>query len=69
MTRNGALQDLRVIDLTNDTGRFATKLLTEAGADVVRLSQGSPGLPMNGEAGKHGVRERIRFFLRNEVKP
>lgn len=54
MTRNGALQDLRVIDLTNDTGRFATKLLTEAGADVVRLSQGSPGLPMNGEAGKHG---------------
>lgn len=54
MTRNGALQDLRVIDLTDDTGRFATKLLTEAGADVVRLGQGSPGPAMNGEASMHG---------------
>ena len=54
MTRNGALQDLRVIDLTDDTGRFATKLLTEAGADVVRLGHGSPGVPMSGDAGKQG---------------
>ena len=54
MTRNGALQDLRVIDLTDDTGRFATKLLTEAGADVIRLGHGSPGVTMNGDAGKHG---------------
>jgi crotonobetainyl-CoA:carnitine CoA-transferase CaiB-like acyl-CoA transferase len=54
MTRNGALQDLRVIDLTDDTGRFATKLLKEAGADVVRLGQGSPGKAMKGEAGKYG---------------
>ena len=54
MTRNGALQNLRVIDLTDDTGRFATKLLTEAGADVIRLGHGSPGVTMNGDAGKHG---------------
>ena len=54
MTRNSALQDLRVIDLTDDTGRFATKLLTEAGADVVRLGHGSPGMAMRGEADKHG---------------
>jgi crotonobetainyl-CoA:carnitine CoA-transferase CaiB-like acyl-CoA transferase len=54
MTRNGALQDLRVIDLTDDTGRFATKLLTEAGADVVRLGHGSPGVAMRGDAGQQG---------------
>lgn len=36
MTDGGALQNLRVIDLTDDTGRFASKLLTEAGADVLR---------------------------------
>jgi len=54
MTGNGALQGLRVLDLTNDTGRFATKLLTEAGADVVRLGHGSPGTAMSGEAGRHG---------------
>ena len=35
MTTTGALHGLRVLDLTDDTGRFATKLLTEAGADVV----------------------------------
>lgn len=54
MTTNGALQGLRVLDLTDDTGRFATKLLTEAGADVVRVGRGSPGPAMNGEAGKSG---------------
>ena len=43
----GPLAGLRTIDLTDDLGRFATKLLTEAGADVVRVStQGSPGRPM-----------------------
>ena len=54
MTTTGALHDLRVLDLTNDTGRFATKLLTEAGADVVRVGHGSPGSAMTGEAGKYG---------------
>jgi len=54
MTAHGALHDLRVIDLTDDSGRFATKLLTEAGADVVRLGHGSPGAPMQGEASKLG---------------
>ena len=41
------LSGLRVIDLTDDSGRFATKLLTEFGADVVRITnEGSAGRPM-----------------------
>jgi crotonobetainyl-CoA:carnitine CoA-transferase CaiB-like acyl-CoA transferase len=44
---SAALDGLRVIDLTDDSGRFATKLLTEFGADVVRVTpKGSPGVPM-----------------------
>ena len=43
---HGALSGLRVVDLTGDTGRFATKLLAELGADVVRVGTGSPGLPL-----------------------
>ncbi len=54
MTSSGALRHLRVLDLTNETGRFATKLLTEAGAEVVRIGHGSSGPPMRGEAGQHG---------------
>lgn len=42
----GALAGLRALDLTDDSGRFATKLLTEAGADVVRIGGGSHGPPM-----------------------
>ncbi len=45
-TVHGALSGLRVVDLTADEGRFATKLLTELGADVVRVGTGSPGLPL-----------------------
>lgn len=45
-TVHGALSGLRVVDLTGDAGRFATKLLTELGADVVRVSTGPPGLPL-----------------------
>lgn len=54
MAADGALLDLRVIDLTDDTGRFATKLLAEAGAEVLRVGYGSSGVPMKGEAGKRG---------------
>ncbi len=43
----GPLEGLRVIDLTDDSGRFASKLLTELGADVVRMTAlGSRGQPM-----------------------
>ncbi len=42
----GPLEGLRVVDLTDDTGRFATKLLAESGASVVRLGSGSPGPAM-----------------------
>ena len=42
-----ALQGVKVLDLTGDPGRFATKLLTEFGADVVRVTPaGSPGHSM-----------------------
>jgi crotonobetainyl-CoA:carnitine CoA-transferase CaiB-like acyl-CoA transferase len=33
----GPLEGLRVIDLTDDSGRFATKLLAESGASVIRF--------------------------------
>jgi crotonobetainyl-CoA:carnitine CoA-transferase CaiB-like acyl-CoA transferase len=47
LTGDGALAGVRVLDLTDDSGRFATKLLAELGADVVRVTnQGSPGRPM-----------------------
>jgi crotonobetainyl-CoA:carnitine CoA-transferase CaiB-like acyl-CoA transferase len=46
----GALAGLRVLDLSDDSGRFATKLLTEAGADVVRIGRGSSGPAMRGTA-------------------
>ena len=54
----GALQGLRVVDVTDDSGRFATKLLAEAGADVVRVGRrGSPGAEMAeaAAAGRGGV--------------
>ncbi len=47
----GPLQGLRVIDATGDAGRFATKLLTEFGADVVRVStSGAPGRALRDDA-------------------
>ena len=45
-TVHGALSGLRVVDLTGDSGRFATKLLTEFGADVVRVGTGPSGLSL-----------------------
>src|SRR5262245_29446685 len=54
MTEGGALQTLRVIDLTDDTGRFAAKLLTEAGADVLRIGHSTVGASMKGPAGERG---------------
>ncbi|HIG39958.1 MAG TPA: hypothetical protein EYQ14_05380 [Gammaproteobacteria bacterium] len=46
-TPGNPLDGLRVIDLTDDSGRFATKLLTEMGAYVVRItSKGAAGHTM-----------------------
>ena len=42
----GPLEGLRVVDLTDDSGRFATKLLAESGASVVQLRTGWPGPTM-----------------------
>jgi crotonobetainyl-CoA:carnitine CoA-transferase CaiB-like acyl-CoA transferase len=51
MTSNGPLGGLRVIDLTGDLGRFATKLLAELGAEVCRpVGAGSRGDPMVSQA-------------------
>ena len=46
---NGPLQGLRVIDLTDDSGRFATKLLAESGASVVRAGSGAHGPAMHAD--------------------
>jgi crotonobetainyl-CoA:carnitine CoA-transferase CaiB-like acyl-CoA transferase len=54
MVNGGALEGLRVLDLTDESGRLAGKLLAEAGADVVRLRAGSPGPPMIGPAAERG---------------
>jgi len=43
---DGPLAGLRVLDLTDDSGRLATKLLCECGASVVRIGSGSAGPPM-----------------------
>lgn len=43
---SGPLEGLRVIDLADDSGRFTTKLLSEAGASVVRIGHGSSGPAM-----------------------
>lgn len=37
----GPLEGLRVVDLTDDSGRFATKVLAEMGATVVRVHDGA----------------------------
>lgn len=39
----GPLQGVRVVDLTQGQGRFASKVLAEFGADVVRLAKGESG--------------------------
>ncbi len=55
MTGHGPLGDLRVIDLTGDLGRFATKLLAQFGADVCRAGgSGSRGAELAGPAGERG---------------
>jgi benzylsuccinate CoA-transferase BbsE subunit len=49
-----ALDGLRVLDLCDETGRLAGKLLAEAGADVVRLGTGISGASLPGAAGARG---------------
>ncbi|MEY2430795.1 MAG: benzylsuccinate CoA-transferase BbsE subunit, partial [Acidimicrobiaceae bacterium] len=45
----GPLAGMRVVDLTDDSGRFATKLLAECGASVIRVGHGSPGPEMRSD--------------------
>lgn len=56
---NGPLADLRVVDVTDDTGRFAGKVLAEAGASVVRIGAGFAGASLafpSGPSGRGDVR-------------
>ncbi len=47
----GPLAGVRVLDLTGNGGRFATKILAELGADVVRVRAGDSGPAMTNVAG------------------
>ena len=50
-TTEGPLAGLRILDLTEELGRFGTKLLAEAGADVVRArGRGERGATMTDPA-------------------
>ena len=40
MTQTGPLAGLKVVDITGDLGRFATKLLADYGAEVIRVDLG-----------------------------
>jgi crotonobetainyl-CoA:carnitine CoA-transferase CaiB-like acyl-CoA transferase len=57
MAETGALAGLRVLDLSDECGRLAGRLLAEAGAAVVRLRRGEPGPPMAADitAGRGGL--------------
>jgi crotonobetainyl-CoA:carnitine CoA-transferase CaiB-like acyl-CoA transferase len=48
-TLRGPLDGLRVVELTDDSGRFAGKILAESGASVARLGRHTPG-PAMGDA-------------------
>src|SRR5262245_17709800 len=51
----GPLDGLRVVELTDDTGRFAGKLLAESGASVARIGRPVPGTAMrDGEVAARG---------------
>ena len=54
MPDSGALAGLRVVDLTDESGRLAGKLLAEAGAHLVRLRAGVSGAAMTGPAAARG---------------
>jgi crotonobetainyl-CoA:carnitine CoA-transferase CaiB-like acyl-CoA transferase len=54
MMTNGPLAGLRVVEFTDDTGRFAGKVLAEGGASVVRIGAGFPGPSMLPEAAPRG---------------
>src|SRR5688572_10131242 len=50
----GPLEGLRVVELCDDSGRFAGKILAESGASVVRLRMGAAGAAMSGDAAARG---------------
>ncbi|MEM9130703.1 MAG: CoA transferase [Actinomycetota bacterium] len=73
MSTSGPLSGLRVLDLTDDLGRFGTKLLAEYGATVWRPPRrGTPGNALTGAAGDFGgvldwwfdaAKQRVRIGL------
>lgn len=68
---DSALDDIRILDLTNETGVYATKLLADLGADVIRVEP-PDGDPLR-EIGPfwHGqeqVDRSLRYFHFNTSK-
>ena len=54
-TSNGPLEGLRVVELTDATGRFAGKVLAESGASVARIGRLTPGPAMrDADIGRRG---------------
>ena len=54
MLTNGPLAGLRVVELTDDTGRFGGKILAESGASVVRVGAAFSGPSMLATAAARG---------------
>lgn len=69
--RGSALGDLRVVDLTDDTGVYAAKLFADLGADVIRVERPS-GDPMRRQAplfeGPSGATRSLPFLHFNTNK-
>ncbi len=66
-----ALDDIRVLDLTNETGVYATKLLADLGADVIRIEP-PDGDPLRETGpfwhGQEQVDRSLRYFHLNTSK-
>jgi len=55
MGASGPLEDLRVLDLTDGHGRYASKVLAELGGDVVRVAPSTESGPSLGPASGRGL--------------
>ena len=66
----GPLAGLRVIELTDDTGRFAGKMLAESGASVAQVVEAPPFAgPAMRDAGRRRTRRAARLVVRRRQAP
>jgi benzylsuccinate CoA-transferase BbsE subunit len=65
MTQQSALDDIRVIDLTGEPGMYATKLLADLGADVIRVEppDGDPARQIGPFLGGKASPERSLYWF------